>query len=323
MKALCVFSGGLDSMLAAQLVRAQGIHVLGLFFATPFFAPDKAVRYADAVGLPLDVVDITERHLEVVKRPRFGYGAHMNPCIDCHTLMVHIAGERMEQEGAQFIITGEVLGQRPMSQNMQSLNLVAAKSGVGRLLLRPLSAKRLPQTLPEEKGWVDRGRLMDFQGRSRKPQMALARELGVTSYPSPAGGCLLTEEVFSKRLRDLLTEKEDPEVREIELLKLGRHFRIGPRTRVVIGRNQRENKAVKERAGPGDALLSCVSVPGPTVLLMGEATKGILALAAAMTAAYGDAPEKASALIRIESGEGSETIEVDVRDKIGFAGYLI
>jgi tRNA-uridine 2-sulfurtransferase len=323
MKALCVFSGGLDSMLAAELIRAQGIDVLAVFFKTPFFGPDKAARYAGAMGLPMAVVDITERHLEIVKRPRFGYGAHMNPCIDCHTLMVRIAGERMEMEGARFIITGEVLGQRPMSQNKQSLTLVAEKSGVGRLLLRPLSAKRLSPTLPEEQGWVDRERLKDFQGRSRKPQMALAREFGITSYPAPAGGCLLTDEVFSKRLRDLLAERKDPAVRGIEVLKLGRHFRIGPTARVVVGRNQRENNAIKALAGPEDAVLSCVSVPGPNTLLTGEATKEALSLAAAMTAAYGDSPEKALSLIRIERGEGDETIEVEVPDKAGFADLLI
>ncbi|MBW2286046.1 MAG: hypothetical protein JRF65_15790 [Deltaproteobacteria bacterium] len=263
-KALCVFSGGLDSMLAAELLRVQGLDVLALFFETPFFKSKKAAQSARAMNLPFEVVDIAERHLEMVKRPKHGYGAHMNPCIDCHALMVRIAVEIMGREGADFIVTGEVLGQRPMSQNRRSLDLVAAESGVGGLLLRPLSAKRLPPTIPEEKGWVERERLMDFEGRSRKPQMALAEKLGIRDYPSPAGGCLLTEKAFSMRLKDLFAVRGDPEIRELELLKLGRYFRIGPESRLVVGRNKRENESIEALYRDTDALLYCRGIPGPT-----------------------------------------------------------
>jgi len=222
MKALCVFSGGLDSLLAAELIRAQGIDVLALFFETPFFTSQKARKSAQAIDLPFKVVDITERHLEVVKRPKHGYGGNMNPCIDCHALMFRIAGEMLEEESASFVLTGEVLGQRPMSQNRKSLSLIATESGLNGLLLRPLSAKHLPLTIPEKKEWVERDLLMDFQGRSRKPQMELAKNLKIKEYPAPAGGCLLTEKAFSQRLKDLLTCQDAPELREIELLKLGR-----------------------------------------------------------------------------------------------------
>ena len=175
-------------MLAAELIRAQGIEVLALFFETPFFASPKARKSAQSIDLPIKVVDITDRHMQMLKNPKHGYGGHMNPCIDCHTLMIRIAGEMLEQEGASFIITGEVLGQRPMSQNLKALSMVAFESGFQKLLLRPLSAKRLPVTLPEEKGWVDREKLLGFSGRSRKPQMELARRLDMKDYPSTAGG---------------------------------------------------------------------------------------------------------------------------------------
>ncbi|MEJ2726735.1 MAG: tRNA 4-thiouridine(8) synthase ThiI [Deltaproteobacteria bacterium] len=235
MKALAVFSGGLDSMLAVKLILAQGIEVLGLFFETPFFTSGKARTFAASINLPLKVIDLTEPHLDLVKNPKHGYGGNMNPCIDCHALMLRKAGDMLEQERAGFIVTGEVLGQRPMSQNKKALLLVAAESGYGNLVLRPLSAKRLPVTVPEEKGWVRRQELLDIFGRSRKPQMELARTFGITEYPSPAGGCLLTDQVFSKRLKDLFSSRPSPALREIEVLKVGRHFRIGPHTKLVVG----------------------------------------------------------------------------------------
>ena len=204
MKALCVFSGGLDSMLAAELIRGQGIEVLALFFETPFFESRKARKSAESLKLPIEVVDISERHLAMVKNPKHGYGSHMNPCIDCHALMFRVAGEMLAEKKAFFVVSGEVLGQRPMSQNKQALATVASESGLHGLLLRPLSAKCLPETIPEEKGWVKREDLMDFQGRTRKPQIDLAAKRNITDYPSPAGGCLLTEKVFSRRLKDLL-----------------------------------------------------------------------------------------------------------------------
>ncbi len=289
MKALCVFSGGLDSMLAAQLIRAQGIEVLALFFETPFFTSPKARKSADHINLPIKVVDITDKHLEIVRNPKHGYGGHMNPCIDCHTLMIRTAGELLEEEGAGFVITGEVLGQRPMSQNLKALSLVASESGFQGLVLRPLSAKRLPITIPEERGWVDRNKLMGFSGRSRKPQMELAKTLGIRDYPSPAGGCLLTDEVFSRRLKDLVFGVPDLQLREIELLKLGRHFRLGPHTKVIVGRNQKENEEISALSRETDLLLTTVSVPGPTVLVLGDLTPEIEELAASMAVSYSDA----------------------------------
>ncbi|MBC7106165.1 MAG: tRNA 4-thiouridine(8) synthase ThiI, partial [Firmicutes bacterium] len=238
MKALALLSGGLDSMLAAKLIQEQGIEVIGVAFTSPFFGPEKARRAAEWLGIPLHVIDITEDLIPILIRPKYGYGRNMNPCIDCHTLMVRKAGELMEELGASFIVTGEVLGERPKSQNAAALRIVARDSGMEGYLLRPLSAKLLPPTVPEEKGWVDRERLMGIQGRSRKPQMALAEKYGLKEYPSPAGGCLLTDPGLSRRLKGLLAEKPVPEPKDLELLKYGRHFKSPEGARIVVARTK-------------------------------------------------------------------------------------
>jgi tRNA U34 2-thiouridine synthase MnmA/TrmU len=323
MKALCVFSGGLDSMLAAELIRAQGINVLGLFFETPFFTSKKARESAQSMGLPFKVVDITKRHLDVVKSPKHGYGGNMNPCIDCHALMFKIAGEMLEKEGADFVLTGEVLGQRPMSQNKQSLSLIISESGLDGLLLRPLSAKRLPVTIPEKKGWVKRELLMGFQGRSRKPQMELAQALNIKGYPAPAGGCLLTEKVFSRRLKDLFSSQSDPDLKEIELLKVGRHFRISPHTKIVVGRNKSENEEIHALTGKKDLVLTSVSVPGPTVLFLGGFSDSALELAAAITVAYSDSEDNETIPVRVVGGSEDRMLMTEVHEKGEFMRYMI
>ena len=323
MKALCVFSGGLDSILAAELIRAQGIDVLALFFETPFFTSQRAIKSAQSVDLPIKVVDITQRHLDVVKKPKHGFGGNMNPCIDCHALMFRIAGEMLEQEGAHFILSGEVLGQRPMSQNRRSLIQVSSESGYGDLLLRPLSAKHLPITLPEEKGWVDRERLLDFQGRTRKPQMAMASDLNISDYPTPAGGCLLTENGFSRRLKDLLNLNENPEIREIELLKLGRHFRIAPQAKLVVGRNKNENKKIRSLSAPADIMLSCSDGPGPIVLGLGQFSDESIELAATVTATYSDSEDGKTTNIRVWMGGEEKFLKTMSFGKSHFKKYML
>ena len=323
MRALCVFSGGLDSMLAAELIRAQDIDVQALFFETPFFSSQKAEKSARYLNLPFKVVDITQRHLEIVRNPKHGYGGNMNPCIDCHILMFRIAGEMLKSEEAHFVVTGEVLGQRPLSQNKQSLSLIAVESGIQDLLLRPLSAKHLPLTVPEEKGWVDRDELMDFQGRSRKPQMELAGLLKIKEYPSPGGGCLLTEKAFSQRLKDLFHSEENPGRKEIELLKLGRHFRIGPHTKAVVGRNKVENQNILALAEDKDLLLTSATVPGPTTLVLGDCSKKSLELAATITAAYSDAAEREDVPVRVINRTGERLLMTKVRNKIEFRSSMI
>lgn len=323
MRVLCVFSGGLDSMLSAALVRAQGLDVLGLVFETPFFTPEKALASAALLDLPLRVLDITARHLETVRAPRHGYGAGMNPCMDCHALMFRIAGEMLEAEGAAFLITGEVLGQRPLSQNRAALSLVARESGIPDLLLRPLSAQHLPPTLPETRGWIQRESLLDFQGRSRKPQMALARELGIHRYPAPGGGCLLTDRNFSRRLRDLLDSSPSVARRDLELLTWGRHFRLGPETRATVGRDRRENEAIRRLAGPQDTLLRPRSVPGPHVLLTGPVSPALEALAAELLAAYSDAAAGERVEILSSSPGGERVLSCIAGEKDAFRTYLI
>ena len=323
MKALSVFSGGLDSLLASELLRVQGIDVLALFFQTPFFDARIARQHAEQLRLPLRVVDITGPHLEVVKDPAHGYGENLNPCIDCHILMIRTAGDLLEEEGASFIATGEVLGQRPMSQNRKALSIVERGSGYAGLVLRPLSAKRLPLTLPEEKGWVNREALKGFSGRSRKPQMALARELGIRDYPSPAGGCLLTDRTFTVRLKDLLAADPNPETRDIDRLKVGRHFRIGRKTKVIVGRNKRENQAIQALAAGTDTLLQTVNVPGPTALLCGEAQEKHADTAATIVAAYSDARAGNPAEIRLRGPNGERILTPRLRDKGEFRPLML
>jgi len=310
-------------MLAVELVRAQDIEVQALFFETPFFSSDKAKTSAEHLHVPLRVIDITKPHLEIVQNPRHGYGTHMNPCIDCHALMFRTAGELLEDEGAGFVISGEVLGQRPMSQNKSALELIARESGLGSLLLRPLSAKHLPPSKPETRGWIQRDLLLDFKGRSRKPQMALAKKLKISDYPSPAGGCLLTEEVFSRRLKHLFSCTPHPEIFEIELLKFGRHFALGPGTKLVVGRNKQENQRLFSLATGKRTILKPVSIPGPTAVLTGPVTPSLLGLALEITVAYSDSEGQDSVKMGI-SGEKDERVEIAPgKHKRAFKGMMI
>jgi len=324
MKAISVFSGGLDSMLAAELIRAQSIDVLALFFETPFFTADRAVLSARSMDLPFKVVDITKRHFEVVKHPKHGYGGNMNPCIDCHALMFRIAGEMLDSEGAAFVFSGEVMGQRPMSQNKRALALVAEESGLHGMLLRPLSAKCLSPTIPETKGWVKRDQLLGFQGRSRKPQMAMAAELKMADYPAPAGGCLLTERGFSRRLKDLLTtEAEDISTHHLKSLKLGRHFRINDHVKIVVGRNKGENDKLRKLALKKDILLDTVSVPGPTVLMYGNSLNEAIDPAVRITLSYSDAREGVIQEVRVAGAGIEQIVSQSVPDKKEFKDLMI
>jgi len=235
----------------------QGIEVTGIAFVTPFFGAEKAKKAAEVIGYPLIIEDIGDIHLDMVKAPQYGYGRNMNPCIDCHAMMFRLAGGRMEKDGYDFLFSGEVLGQRPMSQNANALRSVAKLSGFPDRVLRPLSAKRLPITPMEESGLVDREQLLDFQGRTRKPQQALARAWGYTDFPASAGGCLLTEEGFSNQLRDLLEHDTEATVHDVELLKAGRQFRLSDTAKLVVGRNRADNDALQQQAQPGHIKMRC------------------------------------------------------------------
>ncbi len=288
-RAIGLFSGGLDSILAVRLLADQDVEILAVSFVTPFFGSERAERAAGELGVPFRPVDITEDHLALVRNPRHGYGRNMNPCIDCHALMLKTAAGIMEQEGYDFLFTGEVLGERPKSQNRTALDIVAKESGFPDLVLRPLSAKLLEPTRPEREGLIDRDRLLDISGRSRKRQMALAEAFGITEYPTPAGGCLLTDPIYSKRLRELWDHDPDATADDVGLLSLGRHLRLTSETKLVLGRNQGENEKLRNLFRPGDVRMFVLGVPGPVGLLRGAADDELKRLAASLCARYSDA----------------------------------
>ncbi len=305
-KALGLISGGLDSTLAAMTLMRQGIEVTGISFVTPFFGAGKAKIAAERIGFPLIVSNISDIHLKMVKEPKFGYGRNMNPCIDCHAMMFRLAGEIMEKEGFDFLFSGEVLGQRPMSQNANALRSVANHCDYNDKVLRPLSAKLLPITPMEEAGLVDREQLLDIQGRSRKPQQALAVKWGYTDYPSSGGGCLLTESGFSDRLRDLFEHDPQASVNDAELLKVGRQFRLSDKCKLVLGRNQSDNDAMSTLIETDQNLLRCANHSGPLGLLCGPADASICATAAAIVASYGKGKDEAEVDV-LSVRNGTET----------------
>jgi len=286
-KALALVSGGLDSLLAAKLIKDQGLEVIGLHFKIPSCKLDIRKTFPD-IGIKIIEVNLAGEFLNLIRNPRYGFGSNMNPCIDCKILMFAKAKELLSELGARFIITGEVLGQRPMSQNKQALKLIKQESGLGDLLLRPLSAKFFSPSLAEREGWVEREKLLDFNGRMRTPQMQLAKSLGIAKYANPAGGCLLTDPCFSKRLKELL-EHEELDLGNLELLKVGRHFRLRENARLAVGRNEDENDLLMRLARPGDYLFYPQNdLAGPTSLARGLVGVELLDICSQITSAYCD-----------------------------------
>lgn len=309
-KALGLVSGGLDSSLAAMCLQRQGVAVTAIAFTTPFFGAGKARRAAAQLGIPLIVRDIGDIHLEMLKHPVYGYGKNLNPCIDCHAMMFRVAGTVMAEEGFDFLFSGEVLGQRPLSQNLSALRAVAKHSGQPERILRPLSARLLPITLMEEQGLVDRSRLLDIQGRSRRRQEELAREWGLTDYPNAGGGCLLTESSFTGRLRDLLTCEPECTVGDLELLKIGRQFRLSARARLAVGRNQQDNATLENAARAGDLRLRCIGFGGPLGVLSGTPDEADIAAAAAVVAGYGKGSGEAQVDVLVLTASGEQRVQV-------------
>ena len=264
--ALVLFSGGLDSILAVKILRAQDIDAMPVCFESHFFSADKAQSAAAAAGLDLRVEDISKSHLSIVKNPCHGRGAAMNPCIDCHLLMIKIAGGIMAREGFDFIATGEVLGQRPMSQHRQSLAIIDRQSGLVGKILRPLSAKLLAPTEAEINGLVDRDGLYDLSGRSRRGQLALAKKFGIKNIPQPGGGCILTDAEYARRLEELMRRQPDFGGDDARLLRHGRAV-WQKDLLAVIARNQAECQNLKIMARAGDWLFEPQNFPGPTVLV--------------------------------------------------------
>ncbi len=269
-KGLILLSGGLDSTLAARVMLEQGIELEAINFSLTFHTTAGwAKKVAERLGIKYRSIDITKDYLDILKNPKHGYGKNINPCIDCRIYMLKKAKVLMGEIGASFVVTGEVLGERPMSQHNRAINVIEKESGLKGLIVRPLSAKLLEPSIPEQEGVVDREKLLDIQGRSRKPQMSLADKYKIGDYPAPAGGCLLTDENFTNRLKDLMANDKFT-IENIELLKLGRHFRIGKKLKFIVGRNEAENKTILEMAKAGDIVFEPKIVPGPTGILQGS-----------------------------------------------------
>ncbi len=261
-------------MLAARIVLDLGVELDALNFVTVFCTCTPktagcaaATGAARQLGIHVHTFNSTKPMIEIVKAPPHGYGSNLNPCIDCRILMFRRALAYMREAGAQFLVTGEVLGERPMSQRRDAMRMIDRESGTEGLVLRPLSAALLEPSLPEREGWVDRARMLSISGRSRKPQIALARELNLNDYPCPAGGCRLTDPGFAGRMKDLLDHVQDITPRDVQLLRWGRHFRLQPSTKAVVGRNEEENLKIAALADPGDIVIEPLTLPGPTTLL--------------------------------------------------------
>jgi tRNA-specific 2-thiouridylase len=291
-KALALLSGGLDSTLAIKLILNQGIDVVAINFVTPFCLCKKgeseAAEAAKKLGVPLKVVNVGDEYLKMVRKPKHGYGRNMNPCIDCKAFMLKKAKKYAKEIGASFIFTGEVLDERPMSQHSRAMKIIEEEAGLKGKILRPLSAKLLPETVMEKKGIVKREKLLDIRGRSRKPQIKLAEGFNIKDYPSPAGGCLLTCKEYADKLRDLFRHKKRCSMADVSLLKAGRHFRFGE-NKIIVGRNETENNFLTAEKAQNDYYFEVPDIGSPITILQGAKTKNAIRMTAALTAFYSDA----------------------------------
>ena len=297
MKAIALISGGLDSILAARLIKELGIDIVPLNFKIPFCHRDKKSPFkagdlscwvTNNLSAELRISDISSDFLKLLEDPKHGFGANMNPCIDCRILMLSKTRELMKQLEARFVVTGEVLGQRPMSQHRQALNLIEKEAGLEGLVIRPLSAQLLPETIPEKEGWVARSKLLGFSGRTRRPQMYLAGDFHIEDYPNASGGCLLTDPEFSARLKDLISHQE-LNMDNVELLKLGRHFRLTAEAKLIVGRDEKENEQLVNLAKENDYLFFPPDeLAGPTSLGRGLFNQELIKLSCSLTCRYCD-----------------------------------
>jgi len=293
-RVVVLLSGGLDSSLVLKMLIDEGLEPIAVTFRTYFCLCDgkaggcgSARKLAESLGVRWIPRFLGQEFLQIVRNPSHGYGSHMNPCIDCRILMLRNVKKMLAELGASFVATGEVLGQRPMSQHRRAMDLIERESGLTGLILRPLSAQLLQPTIPEKNGWVDRGKLLAIAGRSRKPQFALADVLGLRDYPCPAGGCLLTDPAYARKVRDL-ADHDRLTVEEVRLLRLGRHFRLSPQGKLVVGRNEEENGALENQPLPCAIKIEPVDVPGPVGLLTAEWREPELSLATRIVARYSD-----------------------------------
>jgi hypothetical protein len=312
-KAILLYSGGLDSTLALHLLVSQNIDVIALTFITPFYnynreskAFKNIIDTVNRLGCKLRTIYLQEEYLPILKSPKYGFGRAANPCIDCRILMMKHAKKVMEEEGADFIATGEVLGQRPFSQTIECLKKIDREAGVEGLVLRPLSAKLLPETIPENKGIIKREQLLDIRGRSRRMQLDLAKRFGIKEYPSPAGGCLLTETAFGRRFEDLKKHLPDFGLKDVILLKFGRHFRLDYSTKVIIGRNKSENEEMVKYVSLQDLRFEVLDYKGPLGLYYGNLNDINLQTAASIIVSYSKAPKNIPVKVRFYNMVGYE-----------------
>jgi len=317
-KVVALLSGGLDSQLAVRMMQEQGFEVSAVAIKTPFCDFDcgrgcgfEIRERADDLNVNLKTVYLGDEYIEMLKHPKHGIGAGFNPCVDCRTMMFDAAKKHMEEIGAEFIISGEVLGQRPMSQHAPSLQIIENESNLKGKIVRPLSGGLLPPTNAEKDGLIKREDLGMIRGRQRKIQIKMAKEYGIENPPNAGGGCLLTEPQFGIKAKDLFDHIETPTINEIDLLKIGRHFRLDEETKFVVGRNQDENEMIKALALPGDILLEARDDLGPVSILRGKNAKDNVKFASSITLRYSDAPKGQQGVIIVKKGDLSEEIKTD------------
>jgi tRNA U34 2-thiouridine synthase MnmA/TrmU len=309
-KVVALLSGGLDSQLAIKMMQEQGFDVSAVAIKTPFCDFDcgrgcgfEIRERADDLDVNLKTVYLGDEYIEMLKHPKHGIGAGFNPCIDCRSMMFDAAKKHMEEIGAEFIISGEVLGQRPMSQHAPALRTIENESDLVGKIVRPLSAALLPETDPEKDGLIKRENLGMIRGRTRRNQLDMAKKYGIENPPNAGGGCLLTEPQFGIKAKDLFTHTKNPTINDIDLLKIGRHFRLDKETKFIVGRNKDENEMIKAIALPNDILLEAKDFVGPVSILRGSNSKKHLKFASSVTLRYSDAPNNMTAIVSIKDND--------------------
>ena len=314
-KVVALLSGGLDSQLAIKMMQEQGFDVSAVAIKTPFCDFDcgrgcgfEIRERADDLNVNLKTVYLGDEYIEMLKHPKHGIGAGFNPCIDCRSMMFDAAKKHMEEIGAEFIISGEVLGQRPMSQHAPALRTIENESDLVGKIVRPLSAALLPETDPEKDGLIKRENLGMIRGRTRRGQLDMAKKYGIENPPNAGGGCLLTEPHFGIKAKDLFSHTKNPTINDIDLLKIGRHFRLDEETKFIVGRNKDENEMIKAISLPGDILLEAKDFVGPVSILRGSNAKQHLKFASSITLRYSDAPNNEQAIVSIRDNDLVEEI---------------
>ncbi|MBI5146656.1 MAG: tRNA (5-methylaminomethyl-2-thiouridylate)-methyltransferase [Thaumarchaeota archaeon] len=329
-KVVALLSGGLDSQLAVKMMQSQGFEVSAVAIKTPFCDFDcgrgcgfEIRERADTLGVNLKTVYLGDEYIEMLKNPKHGFGSGMNPCIDCRSMMFKAAKKHMDEVGADFIISGEVLGQRPMSQHGPALKTIEKESELEGYIVRPLSGALLPKTIPEENGLIKRENLGMVRGRTRRMQLQMAQEYGIENPPNAGGGCLLTDPAFAIRAKDLFVHTDNPTTNDIDLLKIGRHFRLDKTTKLIVGRNQDENNMIKALALPDDIVFYAKDHVGPNTLLRGGNVENHKQITAAITLRYSDAPKETPGIVIAEKANDKSEISITRAEESEYLQYRI